>query len=324
MKENSVEKIGELITVEDVSLPILFSEGKADFLVDEIEKKVRSFVSDISTAKGRKDIGSLAHKIARSKVRLDNAGKQLTADWKAKAKLVDQERSRIWERLETLQEEIRAPLTEYEKKEELRLESHAHSIKVFISSSSFAAGESNLVDLENRVIFCDDFFVARDWEEFKQKAEEIHKNCILALKARIAEVKLQLEIKKREEAEKRLRDEQESRERVDRIVKETAQKARILAEEDIAAKQRIREREKQEEDRKLEIEEKAKHEVEETIFDNAIENSDKMKVYVLLKHEYGIPEIIGIYKNKDTLMKNKDILDDDARHFTVEEHEIID
>jgi len=294
MTESNIENIGELIVVEHKSLPILFSEGKADILVDEIEKKVRSFVPDIETIKGRKDIASLSHKIARSKTLLDNAGKQLTADWKAKSKLVDQERSRVWARLESLQEEIRKPLTEYENIEKERKDDHQCALGKFrtILVEEIINCNGEILALERGIESSSLLFNSRDWEEFTDQATELYQKTILTLKEKIANKKVQIETQKREEAERLLREEIERRLREEQAIRERDQeiarqdieneKRQQIARE-VAERERLREEKKKAEDRiikaeqdrlqdiekhkaeKIALEEKAKRDIEEAI-----------------------------------------------------------
>ncbi|OCS62006.1 hypothetical protein BBZ50_02590 [Escherichia coli] len=52
-----------------------------------------SFVPDITTAKGRKEIASLAYKVAQTKTYLDGLGKDLVAELKEIPKLIDANRN---------------------------------------------------------------------------------------------------------------------------------------------------------------------------------------------------------------------------------------
>lgn len=105
------------IVLEAENAVAVFTSKAMDETLHKIEKEVLSFVPCVSTAKGRKEIASLAHKIAKSKTALDGAGKTLTADWKAKAKLVDVSRKEAREFLDALKERVRKPLTEWEDEE---------------------------------------------------------------------------------------------------------------------------------------------------------------------------------------------------------------
>ncbi|MCK3725044.1 hypothetical protein MZO47_09460 [Escherichia coli] len=60
----------------------------------------------------------MAHKVARSKTYIDNAGKDLVAELKALPKQIDESRRVIRERLDALKDEVRRPLTEWEAEQE--------------------------------------------------------------------------------------------------------------------------------------------------------------------------------------------------------------
>ena len=73
---------------------------------------------DVTTKKGRDAIASMAHKVARSKTYIDNAGKALVAELKALPKQIDESRRVVRERLDALKDEVRRPLTEWEAEQE--------------------------------------------------------------------------------------------------------------------------------------------------------------------------------------------------------------
>ncbi|MGP1985299.1 hypothetical protein ACTS35_01710, partial [Citrobacter freundii] len=89
-----------------------------DPIIEKIEKEARSLVPDVSTKKGRDAIASMAHKVARSKTYIDNAGKDLVAELKALPKQIDESRRVVRERLDALKDEVRRPLTEWEAEQE--------------------------------------------------------------------------------------------------------------------------------------------------------------------------------------------------------------
>jgi len=96
----------------------IFIENKMDDVLHKIEKEALSFVPDLSTVSSRKEIAALARKISKSKVILADAGKELTVDWKSKAKLVDASRKEARDFLSLLRDAVRKPLTDWEYKQE--------------------------------------------------------------------------------------------------------------------------------------------------------------------------------------------------------------
>jgi colicin import membrane protein len=80
------------------ALPALFRDpDEIDRLISRIEAEARAHVADVATTKGRREIASLAHKVARSKTALDEAGKQLNAGLRRQIDVVDQERRKVRE-----------------------------------------------------------------------------------------------------------------------------------------------------------------------------------------------------------------------------------
>jgi hypothetical protein len=93
-----------------------------DPIIARIEAEVRSHVPDLTTAKGRKEIASLAHKVSRSKTALDDAGKALNEEARAQINAVDAERRKVRDRLDALRDEARAPLDKWEADEAARVD----------------------------------------------------------------------------------------------------------------------------------------------------------------------------------------------------------
>jgi colicin import membrane protein len=75
---------------------------------------------DVTTKKGRDAIVSLAFKCTKAKTALDAAGKQLTEDARDQIAKVDAARRRIRTELDQLADEVRAPVTEWERREAAR------------------------------------------------------------------------------------------------------------------------------------------------------------------------------------------------------------
>lgn len=107
----------DLIPIENAQPSALFAPGGLDNLLAKIAEEARSLVPDTSTKKGRDAIASNAHKVARSKTYLEEIGKGYAAEIKELPKRVDAERKRVRNILQALQDEVRAPLTEWERAE---------------------------------------------------------------------------------------------------------------------------------------------------------------------------------------------------------------
>jgi hypothetical protein len=226
-----------LVIIETLS-PAIFSEaGGIDAMLEKLEADVRAIATDISTPAGRKAVASLAHKVARSKTAFDGMGKDLAAEWKVKAKAIDTERARVWDRLEALQAEVRKPLDEYEAAEAKRIADHQNSLQAIIDLGTFGSDLPASAEIISSLMALETL-PDRDWQEFKQKAATARSETFAKLQA-LKEAALAREA---ESAElERLRAEQSARERQereDRIAAEAAARATREAEERAAAEAR--------------------------------------------------------------------------------------
>ncbi|WP_369290344.1 hypothetical protein [Klebsiella quasipneumoniae] len=114
-----MSQIMDLVVIEKKNAMAVFTNNdQLDPLIEAIEKEARSLVPDVTTKKGRDAIASMAHKVARSKTYIDNAGKDLVAELKALPKQIDESRRVVRERLDALKDEVRRPLTEWEAEQE--------------------------------------------------------------------------------------------------------------------------------------------------------------------------------------------------------------
>ncbi|WP_410680860.1 coiled-coil domain-containing protein [Citrobacter braakii] len=125
-----MSEVTDLVVIEKSSAMAVFTNNEQlDPIIEKIEKEARSLVPDVSTKKGRDAIASMAHKVARSKTYIDNAGKDLVAELKALPKQIDESRRIVRERLDALKDEVRRPLTEWEAEQELIKAEEAAKIK---------------------------------------------------------------------------------------------------------------------------------------------------------------------------------------------------
>jgi hypothetical protein len=110
------------------AVTVYASPHSVDAIIEEVERQARQAANGLTadTRAGRAELASLAHRVARTKTALDDLGKDLVADWKAKSAAVDAQRRRIREALDALKGTVRAPLTQWELDEEARQVRIAH------------------------------------------------------------------------------------------------------------------------------------------------------------------------------------------------------
>ena len=233
-----MSEIMDLVVIEKKNAMAVFTNNdQLDPLIELIEKEARSLVPDVTTKKGRDAIASMAHKVARSKTYIDNAGKDLVAELKALPKQIDESRRVVRERLDALKDEVRRPLTEWEAEQaRIAAEKAAEEERMRIEAEQKAALETLRkqveVDHEMALLMNDAF----DREQAEKKAEAERQRI-----AREEEIARQAEEKaKREAAEKTQReiDAAAAREREAILAKERAERERIEAQQRAESEQR--------------------------------------------------------------------------------------
>ena len=77
---------------QNVIVQAFATQGGTDALFERIAEQARSFVPDVTTKKGREEIGSVAMKVSKSKTLTEKYAKDLVAEEKARIKLIDDDR----------------------------------------------------------------------------------------------------------------------------------------------------------------------------------------------------------------------------------------
>ncbi|EKK5518372.1 hypothetical protein PN808_003488 [Enterobacter hormaechei] len=250
-----MSEVTDLVVIEKQNAMAVFTtKEQLDPIIEAIEKEARSLVPDVSTRKGRDAIASMAHKVARSKTYIDNAGKDLVAELKALPKQIDESRRIVRERLEALKDEVRRPLTEWEaeqeriKAEEAMNALHAEALEMNIKFDQELAAKFE-ADHEMALLMNEKF--DRDREEQRRQAEQAQRERDERLKQEAAEqARRDAEAKHKAEIEAAARREAEEKARA-----ELAERQRIEAEQRAA-------REKQEAEARAEREKAAAVEAE--------------------------------------------------------------
>lgn len=222
-----MSEIMDLVVIEKKNAMAVFTNNdQLDPLIEAIEKEARSLVPDVTTKKGRDAIASMAHKVARSKTYIDNAGKDLVAELKALPKQIDESRRVVRERLDALKDEVRRPLTEWEaeqeriKAEEAMNALHAEALAM---NEEFDRQLAARIESDHEMALLMNDAFDRVQAEKKAEAER-------QLIAREEEIKRLAEEKAKREAEERHRAELEAaarREAEERAAKERAERERI-------------------------------------------------------------------------------------------------
>ena len=246
----------QLVVIEPTTAVALFTEGQgvAELLAD-IRQKATSLVPDITTAKGRKEIASVAHAVARTKTYLDGLGKEQTDKFKEIPKRIDANRKQIRDTLDALKDEVRAPLTQYEAAEEARVAALKERMTAFADAKQ-ATAELPSTELEHYLQQIEAIAIDDSWEEMTAQAGVAKDAAVLHLRAIIEKAKE----REAQAAElERLRQAQAAREQADRErrIAEQAAAAEAQRQEQARLDAERREREAIEREQKARIDAEA-------------------------------------------------------------------
>lgn len=239
--------MNELIVIEKQNVLNVFTQDKAiNPILESITKQARSFVADVSTPKGRKDIASMSYKVAQTKTYLDSLGKDLVDEMKELPKKVDASRKYARDYLDQLKNEVRSPLDLWEK-EQAEIESkkiaeaEAEAMRAKVEADHVLGLFMN-IEFDRTVKEKSDNEIRLKLEkEALEKQAQIERELILVKQA---EEKLKIEY------ENKIKDEREAQDRL--LIEQKLATERAEREKNVAI----------ELERKRVADEKAKHESE--------------------------------------------------------------
>jgi len=275
----------DLVVIEKSNAMTVFkSADQIEDILQKVEREVMSFVPDVTTAKGRKEIASLAYKVAQTKTYLDGLGKDLVAELKEIPKLIDANRKTVRDRLDELKEKARQPLTDYEvEQERIKQEEEAkraaeelarkieadHEMALLMNDAFDRELAEKKAEQERQRIAHEEEIKRQAEERAKREAEEKAAAEIAAAKKREEDAiaaKAQAELLAKQEKEKAERDAKEALERAEREKQEAIEAERKKAQDEAG---RIRREAEEKEAARLAEEKRIKDEEERRAQDKA-------------------------------------------------------
>lgn len=266
MKQNeeatpTIIEVGDdysLTVADSGNLQQFFADGEnLQKVADRIETLARGLVADVSTKEGISQIKTAARQIASVKKKVDDLGKTVVAELKALPKIIDKNRADFRERMESLQEEIRRPVTDIEERQKAIDD---------IKGTHFACAACNSQELAAKIEELETQRAAVTADVWKEAYEDVLK----AFDSEIGALStMKSAAEKREEDARRLAELEAKQAEADRIIREqkikeeAERKVREEAEARAAAEKARLEREKAEAERKAAEAERARQEAEE-------------------------------------------------------------
>lgn len=214
-------------------------------IVDQIKAQVSSIVPDVTTAKGRKEIASLAYKVAQSKSAIDAEGKKLKEQYTVVTNKIDADRKFARDELDAERDRIRQPLTDWENAEKNRVAKHEvaiEAIKNFSNNNFLITANSSMI--ESAITTLNDQVIDSSFEEYEEQAKLAKLETLETLRNALSETQ-SLEAERAElERLRQAEIERQQKERDEKIAREAADKARVEAEAKALADRKRAEQEK--------------------------------------------------------------------------------
>lgn len=229
-----MEKFELEIADQNIVVAAFRKPGGTTELFERIAQEARSHVPDVTTKKGRDQIGSLALKISKSKTFIEKCGKELVADQKAQIKLIDDDRIATVKKFDELRNEILAPRDAWEQAEKNRVAKHEQFINVIRMTAAICQNPENpwaSINIKDSISDLENLVIDSSLEEYEEQAKLAKFESLELLRKSLA----QAEQREAEQAElERLRLAERARlqrEHEERIAREAAEKATREAEE---------------------------------------------------------------------------------------------
>ena len=244
-----MEKFELEIADQNIVVAAFRKPGGTAELFERIAQEARSHVPDVSTKKGRDQIGSLALKISKSKTLIEKCGKELVAEQKAQIKVIDDDRIATVKKFDELRNEILAPRDAWEQAEKDRVAKHENAILVIKEHLQ----ELDTLDssfITNRIEHLENLDVDYTFEEYEEQAKLAKFETLEVLRKALVEREKyeaeQAELERLRQAEilrqQQEREAQIAREAAEKATREAEEKARFEAErvqrEKVEAEQR--------------------------------------------------------------------------------------
>lgn len=255
--------------------PSIYVENGLDKFLEQIREGVNE-VPDLSTAKGRARIASLAAQVSRSKTAVEKPGRDYLKRLKEQPKVVEAELRRFVTECDQLRDEVRRPLTEWEDAEKARteaLQQRLVNLRALADVIDTAGNYLPSTDIKARILEAKSVVLDDSWQERAAEAgvakdstiQQLEASLVVAQKREHEAAELERLRKEAEEKARLEREESIRREAAEQAARDAEAKAK--AEIDAAALREASEKARAEEAerQRIETEKRATREKEEAV-----------------------------------------------------------
>lgn len=166
----SRELVSNFPTGEEISALVALTRAEAVAAAAEF---------DVSTAKGRDSIISVAVTVRDKKVKLSKAADESKVEHQAIIKEINAGAKTVKEEFQAVQDEIRKPVTDWEEAEELRVAEIRENLGLL--STDGLASDNSCEELQQRIDAVSRVKIDDDWQEFLEEAAKLKDATLEAL-----------------------------------------------------------------------------------------------------------------------------------------------
>ncbi|TCD17367.1 hypothetical protein E0D81_15355 [Lelliottia amnigena] len=226
-----------IIEIKQDQAPVLYVENGLEAFLEKIRAGVNE-VPDLSTAKGRARVASLAAQVSRSKTAVEKPGRDYLKRLKEQPKVVEAELRRFITECDNLRDEVRRPLTEWEDAEKARTEALQQRLLNLRAMADVIDAAGNYLpsaDIQLRIQEVKSVALDESWQERAAEAGVAKDSTIQQLEASLAMAQKREKEAAELEALRKQQEEAAQRERDEKIKRDAAEQAKRAAEEKAAA-----------------------------------------------------------------------------------------
>lgn len=212
--------------------------------IEKIRTMAKDLPVDMSVKKNRDEVASFAYKVAKSKTAVEKAGAALSAEYKEIPKKIDATRRAYKEAFESLQVEVRQPLTEWEAVEAQRVARLEETIQWIKSFNDQSADTHESTGLKISLELINELVVNESLEEYETEAHRVKAASIKHLEEQIVIAEKREAEQAELESLRKAAAEQAKKDREAQIARDAAENARKEAEQAAQAEREKHERER--------------------------------------------------------------------------------
>lgn len=223
----SPAETGALFVLDEIQPAEVFKPEGTSHLIEIVEAEVKAFLEtmDPTTEEGRKEIRKFSRRLGSTQTGMDTLKKEFTSARRKEIEDVNNEGKRFVDTLDGFKEQVNAPLEEWQRTENARLDAHKAALEAINALPAQCRGIAS--ELIQAKLDGMPALLEREWEEFNDLAVEASDRVTGELITLLNETKTREE----EQAElAKLRKQNEEREAADAAKKAEEENTRLANE----------------------------------------------------------------------------------------------